>query len=156
MSSRVDPFRAFNFAITLVDSSSSLGSSPKGIGSTPAGGFSECAGLEMSLDIEEYREGGNNGALLVFPKGIKWTHIRLKRGVANNDDLWLWHFAFAQGQVQRRDGVIALLDEEKNAVKSWSFTNGLPVKWSGPSFNASQNQVAIEELEIAHEGLKLL
>ena len=156
MSSRVDPFRAFNFVITLVDSSSSLGSSANPVGSTPAGGFSECGGLEMSMDIEEYREGGNNGTLLLFPKGIKWTHIRLKRGMANNDDLWFWHYAFVQGQVQRRDGVIALLDEEQNAVKSWSFTNGLPVKWSGPSFNASQNQVAIEELEIAHEGLKLL
>jgi phage tail-like protein len=60
------------------------------------------------------------------------------------------------GTVARRDGVVTLLDEERNVVKAWSFTRGLPVKWSGPSLNAMQSQVAFEEIEIAHEGLALL
>jgi phage tail-like protein len=80
----------------------------------------------------------------------------LKRGIALSDDLFQWHYAFVQGNVQRRDGLIALQDEEHVPVKVWKFTRGLPVKWSGPAFNATQNQVAIEELEIAHEGLTLL
>lgn len=151
---RVDPYRAFNFLITLVDSASSGSAPPQQ--SQPSGGFSECSGLDMSLDVEEYKEGGNNGRILRFPTRIKWSNLRLKRGVATSDDLWLWHFGFVQGQVVRRDGVVTLQDEQQNPVKTWSFTRGLPVKWTGPSLNAAQNQIAIEELEIAHEGLKLL
>jgi len=153
---RVDPYRAFNFLITLVDSTGAPGSSLSPQNSQPAGGFSECSGLEMSLDVEEYKEGGNNGLILRFPTRVKWTNLRLKRGMATADDLWLWHFGFVQGKVVRRDGVVTLQDEQRNPVKMWSFKRGLPVKWTGPSLNASQNQVAIEELEIAHEGLTKL
>ena len=151
---RVDPYRAFNFLITLVDSSSGGSGPPRQ--SQASGGFSECTGLDMSLDIEEYKEGGNNGLTLRFPTRVKWSNLRLKKGIATSDDLWLWHFGFVQGQVLRRDGVVTLQDEQQNPVKTWSFTRGLPVKWTGPSLNAAQNQIAIEELEIAHEGLKLL
>jgi phage tail-like protein len=153
---RTDPYRAFNFLIRLVDSSGSPGDSTPSQQGSPAGGFSECSGIEMSLDVEEYQEGGNNGGSLRFPTRVKWTNLRLKRGMALTDDLWDWHYNFVQGQVVRRDGVVTLLDEQQNAVKTWSFRRGLPVKWTGPSMNATNNQVAIEELEIAHEGLKLL
>jgi phage tail-like protein len=153
---RTDPYRAFNFLIRLVDSSGSPGDSTPSQQGSPAGGFSECSGIEMSLDVEEYQEGGNNGGSLRFPTRVKWTNLRLKRGMALTDDLWDWHYNFVQGQVVRRDGVVTLLDEQQNPVKTWSFRRGLPVKWTGPSMNATNNQVAIEELEIAHEGLKLL
>jgi len=153
---RVDPYRAFNFLITLVDSSSGLTTAVSALGLSAQGGFSECSGLEMGLDVEEYKEGGNNGTVLRFPTRIKWTNLRLKRGVALSDDLWLWHYGFALGQVQRRDGLIVLQDEQQNPVKTWAFTRGLPVKWTGPSLNAAQGQVAIEEVEIAHEGLTLM
>jgi phage tail-like protein len=122
----------------------------------PVAGFSECGGLEMSLDVEEFKEGGNNGASLRFPTRVKWTNLKLKRGLTDSDDLWLWHFEFVQGTVKRHDGLITLQDEQQNAVKTWSFRRGLPVKWTGPALNAAQGQVAIEELEIAHEGLRLL
>lgn len=153
---RVDPYRAFNFLITLVDSASSTGTSSPPQQSQPSGGFSECTGLDISMDIEEYKEGGNNGLILRFPTRVKWSNLRLKRGIATSNDLWLWHFGFVQGKVARRDGVVTLQDEQQNPVKTWSFKRGLPVKWTGPTLNAAQNQVAIEELEIAHEGLKLL
>ena len=55
-----------------------------------------------------------------------------------------------------RDGLIILLDQERKAAKVWQFVKGLPVKWTGPAMNATQNQVAIEEIEIAHQGLKLM
>jgi phage tail-like protein len=153
---RSDPYRAFNFLITLVDSSSALGAALTVIQSAPVGGFSECSGLELSLDTEEYKEGGNNGGSLRFPTRVKWTNLKLKRGMAIANDLWKWHYGFVEGKVQRRDGVITLQDELHLPVKLWSFTRGVPVKWTGPSLNATQNAVAIEELEIAHEGLKLL
>jgi phage tail-like protein len=153
---RVDPYRSFNFLITLVDSASSLGSSLAPIQNAPVGGFSECSGLELAFDIEEYKEGGNNGTVLRFPTRAKWTNLRLKRGVALSDDLWQWHYDLVRGAVSRRDGVVTLQDEQHNPVKMWSFTRGLPVKWTGPSLNAMQNQVAVEEIEITHEGLALL
>jgi len=155
-SQRVDPYRAFNFLITLVDSASVLSAVATIIQSVAQGGFSECSGLEMDMDIEEYKEGGNNGTVLRFPTRMKWTNIRLKRGMTMSNDLWLWHYGFAQGQVQRRDGIIVLQDEQQQPVQTWSFTRGLPVKWTGPSFNATQNAVAIEEIEIAHEGLTMV
>jgi phage tail-like protein len=181
---RVDPYRAFNFTIALTTSSKSMHfggyapivtsvpaspppprntapavSQPRAkapMQAAPAGGFSECSGLEIGMDIEEYKEGGNNGTVVRLPTRIKWTNIRLKRGVALSDDLWQWHYGFVQGTVSRRDGVISLLDELRNPVKVWSFKRGLPVRWAGPSLNAAQSQVAIEEIEIAHEGLTLL
>lgn len=153
---RVDPYRSFNFLITLIDSASSLGSLLLPLQLAPVGGFSECSGLELGIDIEEYKEGGNNGAVLRFPTRAKWSNLRLKRGVALSDDLWQWHYDLAQGSVSRRDGVVTLQDEQQNPVKMWSFTRGLPIKWTGPSFNAMQSQVALEEIEIAHEGLTLL
>jgi phage tail-like protein len=154
--SRIDPYRGFNFAVSLVDSSSALSTVATPIGSTVLGGFSECSGLEMTLDVEEYREGGNNGTVLKFPTRVKWANLHLKRGITLSQELWLWHYSFAQGKVQRRDGIVTLQDEQHNPVKVWSFRRGLPVKWSGPPMNAAQNNVAIEELEIAHEGLRLL
>jgi phage tail-like protein len=155
VSLRIDPFPAFNFVITLIDSSSTISIATSVLGSV-AGGFSECSGLEMTLDVEEYREGGNNGSVLKFPTRTKWTNLRLKRGLALSGDLWSWQFGFTQGNVQRRDGAITLLDEQQLPVKSWSFRRGIPVRWTGPALHASQSQIAIEELEIAHEGLRQL
>jgi len=154
--SRTDPYRAFNFLITLMDSASVLGTVLSLISKMPVAGFSECTGLEMSLDIEEYKEGGNNGTILRFPTRVKWTNLRLKHGLAISNDLWLWHYGFVEGTVQRHDGIITLMDEGGSPAKAWAFKRGLPVKWTGPALNATQGQVAFEEIEIAHEGLKLL
>jgi phage tail-like protein len=150
---RDDPFRTYNFIITFIDSSSSSIATQKG---SAIGGFSECSGLEMSLQTEDYQEGGNNATTLKFPKHIAYTNIRLKRGITTSDDLWQWFFDFVEGTGKRKDGTITLRDEQRQAVKVWQFKRGIPVKWTGPTFNATQSQVAIQELEIAHEGLQLV
>ena len=148
-----DPFRGFNFLVALIDSSSLLTTVLSAIGGLALGGFSECSGLEMTMDIEDYKEGGNNGTILHFPTRVKWSNLRLKRGVTFADDLWQWHYDFSQGIGVRRDGLVVLQDERHNPAKAWTFTRGLPIKWTGPSFNAAQSQVVVEEIEIAHEGL---
>lgn len=153
---REDPYRGFNFVVTLLDSASVLGTALSVITKMPMAGFSECSGLEMTLDTEEYKEGGNNGKTLRFPSRVKWANLRLKRGVTQSTDLWLWHYGLVLGTVKRHDGLVMLQDEEHAPVRMWSFKRGLPVKWSGPALNATQSQVAIEELEIAHEGLRLM
>ena len=152
---RSDPFRGYNFLVALVDSSSTLSFIVSGLQIEAHGGFSECSGLEMSLDVEEYREGGNASAVLRFPTRVKWSNLRLKRGVTFADDLWQWHYDFSRGKGKRRDGIVVLQDERQSPAKTWSFTRGLPVKWAGPGFNAMQSQLAFEEIEIAHEGVKL-
>jgi phage tail-like protein len=156
---RFDPLPSFRFYITLIDSSSTLRKVLTGISAISnyaIGGFSECTGLEMSMDIHEYQEGGANGYVLKFATRAKYANIALKRGMGFTDDLWIWHDEYVQGKGKRRDGVIALLSEMGTPVKVWTFRRGIPLKWAGPSLNATQSAVAIETLEITHEGLALL
>lgn len=154
---RFDPPLNHNFVVTLVDTSSPLAAigtfSLGAIYNVPVGGFSECTGIEMAMAPEEYKEGGNNGATLKFPSRVTWTNISLKRGIGFDTTLWDWHYGFVAGEGSRRDGTITLLDSERNPAVVWYFRRGLPIKYTGPSLNATQNNVAIESIEIAHEGI---
>ena len=107
----------------------------------------------MALDVEDYREGGRNGTVLKFPTRIKWTNIALKKGIGAGQGLWEWHYGFAEGKGKRRDGVIGLLNDLHLPNNIWYFRRGLPVRYTGPAMNAGQSQVAIEAIEIAHEGI---
>lgn len=154
MSRSKDPSLAFNFSISLVESASA-GALFQGVVGRPAqGGFSECSGLELSIPAETYAEGGNNGTLLKFTGRAAWSNIKLKRGVVTSADLWRWHYDYIEGHGRRRDGVITLLDERGKSVRVWRFVQGLPVRWAGPALDATQSRVAIEEIEIAHQGLR--
>jgi phage tail-like protein len=153
---RTDPLLGYNFSITLVDSSSLLSFGASLLAKQAVGGFSECSGLDTTMEIEDYREGGNNGLVRKFPTRITWANIRLRRGLTTSTVLWDWRREYIDGVGKRRDGVIILLNDARKPVRAWRFSRGLPLKWAGPSLNAIQNQVAIEELEIAHEGLKAI
>jgi len=154
---RDDPVLNHNFVISLLDSSSAsslFGSvSMSAIFDVALGGFSECGGLEMSLQVQEFQEGGNNGRLLKFPTRVTWSNITLKKGMSSGTALWDWHYAFTVGRGSRRDGVIVLLNDRQLPNNIWYFRRGLPVKYTGPALNATQSSVAIESIEIAHEGL---
>jgi phage tail-like protein len=155
---RSDPFPSFRFYITLIDSSSVLSSVLSGISAIAnfaLGGFSECSGLEMSMEIHEYKEGGVNDYVHQFVTRANFSKITLKKGMGFSDDLWNWHYGYVQGKGNRRDGIIALMNEMGIPVKVWMFKRGIPSKWSGPSFNATQTGVAIESIEISHEGIEL-
>jgi phage tail-like protein len=150
---RADPVLGYNFLITFVDSTSVLATAVAAILNLALGGFSECSGLETSMQVEEYKEGGRNDAVLKFPTRVSWTNITLKRGVTTDTTLWDWHYGFVEGRGRRRDGIIVLQNQLHLPVNIWNFKRGFPAKWTGPSLNAAQNNVAIETLEIAHEGL---
>ena len=154
---RADPVLNHNFVISLIDTSSVLATIASAALSSvldvAVGGFSECSGLEMSMKVDDYMEGGNNGAVLKFPGRISWGNVTLKKGMGTSSTLWDWHYGFARGHGKRRDGVIALLNERHVPISIWYFRRGLPVKYGGPALNAAQNSVAIESLEIAHEGI---
>jgi len=107
----------------------------------------------MALDIEEYKEGGRNDTTLKFPTRVKWTNITLKKGIGAGTALWDWHYGFVTGNGKRRDGIVALLNEIHLPAHIWYFRRGLPVKYTAPSLNAGQSNVAVESIEIAHEGI---
>ena len=88
-----------------------------------------------------------------FPTRVKWSNINLKKGVGVSSALWDWHYGFVEGKGKRRDGIIVLQNDLKIPVKIWQFRRGLPVKYTGPSMNAGQSQIAVESIEIAHEGI---
>jgi phage tail-like protein len=149
-----DPVLGFNFSISLVETASSGAFLQAAVGLPPQGGFSECSGLEVSIPAETYAEGGNNGTLLKFAGRASWSNLKLKRGVITAATLWKWHQDYLEGHGKRRDGVITLLDERGKSVRVWRFRRGLPVRWAGPAMNALRAEVAVEEIEIAHEGLR--
>jgi phage tail-like protein len=155
-SSRIDPLSTFNFYITLIDSSSIAGTLITAALSYAVAGFSECSGLEATVEIQDLREGGVNTYVHRFSTRPTYSNLTLKRGVIYlYDDLWTWHYNWVQGIGTRKDGLLVLLDESRNPAKIWKFKSGIPTKWVGPAFNAGQSSVAIESLEIAHQGLVL-
>jgi len=154
---RSDPILTHNFIISLIDTSSALALATSllssAINDIALGGFTECTGLEMSLEIKDYDEGGNNSGQLKFPTRVKWSNITMKKGVATSTALWDWHYGFVEGRGKRRDGVIMLLNDLGIPYHIWYFKRGLPMKYTGPFMNAGQSNVAIESIEIAHEGI---
>jgi phage tail-like protein len=153
---RLDPLGVFNFYITLVDSSDLLGTLINVAVDYFVAGFSECTGLEATMEVLEYKEGGVNDYVRKFPTRASFANITLKHGVVYMyDDLWSWHNGFVKGRGKRKDGLIVLQNEERKPVKVWKFKRGIPMKWVGPPLSGSQSAVAIESLEIAHEGLDL-
>jgi len=154
---RGDPVLNHNFVVSLLDTSSTLGllgsAALAAIFDVALGGFSECSGLEMSLQVEEYKEGGGNHTILKFPSRVTWSNITLKKGIGAGTALWDWHYGFVTGQGRRRDGIIALLNDLRLPNNIWYFRRGLPVKYTAPAMNATQNNVAIESIEIVHEGI---
>ncbi len=163
--SRLDPYLQSNFLVEI-----------EGL---LVGGFSEVAGLETEIEVEEIHEGGFGTHQL--PKGVSHPRLVLKHGLTDLDLLWGWLNDVAQmrpglwGQLSaklpasaksvmglagapgeasyRRNGSLFLLDSQRLPAAWWNFKNAYPVKWSGPTFNADSGTVAVESLELVHEGL---
>jgi phage tail-like protein len=153
---RADPLMAYNFLVSLLDSSSTLATvksaALSALTDVALGGFTECSGLDTTLEIEEYKEGGRNGTTLRFPTRVTWAPIVLKGGMGGTA-LWDWHHGFVRGEGARRDGVITLLNDLHVPSHIWYFRRGLPARYTGPALNAGQSAVAIESIEIVHEGI---
>lgn len=137
---RADPFLGFRFEVLRNEQ--------------PVGGFSEVGGLQRETEVFDYPEGGMNDVLHKLPVRTKQANLQLKRGIADRT-LWDWHDDVVSGKVTRWDVVVLLYDLTGNSpVAQWDLHRVFPVKWVGPSLNATQNQVAVETLELVHEGLK--
>jgi phage tail-like protein len=139
---RRDPYRTFNFQLQ--------------IDGVPLGAFSEVSGLTAEGDSVDYREGTDvqpNVRKLVALR--KFTNITLKRGYTQDRSLWLWYGNILNGQPDRRNVTIVLLNESRQPVLRWHVENAWVNKVEGPSFKAAGNEVAMESVELIHEGLTL-
>ena len=120
------------------------------------GGFSECSGLVTDTNIIEYREGNEKqGTTRKLPGLMKYNNIVLKRGYTKDGSLWKWRQQVIDGKTQRAGGTITLFDEARQPALRWNFREGWPSKLEGPGLNGKTSEVAVETLEIAHEGLEL-
>jgi phage tail-like protein len=131
-----------------------------------SGAFQDCTGLEIEMDVQEYIEGGRNNGTVRRVGRAKFAPLVLKRGMFFGSDhegqadprLWHWLQRIVNGErpVPRFDGVISLMGADGTVRATWTFDRGLPAKIRGPELNAKTGEVAIEELTVAHEGLRLL
>ena len=138
---RVDPYMNFNFLVEID-------------GITQAG-FQECSGLDSTTEPVEYREGGENTTVRKLPGKTTFSDLSLKWGLTDSTELWEWRKQVTQGKVARKNGSIVIYDlANSEEVARWNFVNGWPTKWEGPSFDAKANDIAVETLTIAHEGIE--
>jgi phage tail-like protein len=111
--------------------------------------FRNISGIKNDTEVTDFQEGG----VISWTRKVigvrKWPNLVLKNGFTGDTKLFKWKFA----PNKRVNGIIVQLGENMQEVCRWEFYNGYPVKWEGPDFDANKNEIAIETLEIAHEGL---
>ena len=137
---RHDPYKAFSFRVE--------------IDGLTAASFSEVSGLESEVEVIDYREGGEPARVRKLPGLRRYTNIVLKRGLTQDTELWNWYKQVLDGDVHRRNGSVILLDEQGHEQVRWNFVDSWPCKYVGPTLNAKSSEVAIETLELAHEGIE--
>jgi phage tail-like protein len=120
-------------------------------------GFTEITGLTQENQAIEYRDGSFPEYSSINMPGIrKFANIVMKRGIVKGDnDLFVWLDKIKMNVPERRDVIISLLNEQHKPVMVWKAHNAFPVKLEGPALKAAGNEVAIESVEFAHEGLEL-
>ena len=142
----IDPFASFNF---LVESNGLI-----------QAGFSECTGLNSETNVVEYREGKDDPTVRKLTGLSKFGNVMLKRGVGVGRQMFEWRRMVTEPtddpkREPRRNISILLFDEKRKEQVRYNLKNAWPSKWTGPDFKAAANEVAIEQLEICHEGVSI-
>jgi phage tail-like protein len=139
---RNDPFRGFNFSVQ--------------IDGVARAAFSEVSGLTAEGDAADYREGTDLQQNVRKLVGLrKYTNITLKRGYTQDGSLWAWYTNIMNGQPDRRNVTIVLMNEARAEVMRWHAENAWINKIEGPALKAAGNEVAVESVELVHEGLTI-
>lgn len=137
---RHDPVLAFCFAVE--------------ISGLIVAGFSEVSGLQAEIEVQEYREGGLNGYTHKRAGPVKYpSNLTLKKGITDSSELWSWYRDVMSGKIQRKPVDVVLMNSAGEEWRRWKLQNAYPVKWTGPDMKAAASEVAVETLELAHEGL---
>lgn len=123
------------------------------------GVFSEVRGLELTVGVEEFREGGQNGFSYKLPGRISWPNLVFKSGITDSDALFTWvnksagqGFSANGNMVTRCTGAVTLIADDGTRLRAWNLEGVMAVRWSGPQLSASSNEALQEELEVAHHG----
>jgi len=140
MPTAIQPFGVHSFVLHIPDIDA-------------VGFFMSCTGLELSVDVLEYREGGNNEVIHRLPTALRYPNLVLSRGLTQDDRLMKWIIA-TPTEAQRKE--ITLTLRTADAERTWTFADAFPVKWIGPTIDSSGAGIAMETLEIAHAGLKVI
>ena len=125
------------------------------------GVFREVTGLSVTVGVHEIREGGQNGYVHKMPSRMTWPNLIFRRGVTESDALFAWlgkssgeGYAGSGNKLSRSTGAVTALDAIGTRLRSWEFDDVFAVRWRGPDFEASSNDVLEEELEVAHHGFR--
>lgn len=119
--------------------------------------FTECSGIGSETEVIEHKVIQNGKPVVMkIPGRTKWENVTLKRGITDNMDVWKWRHEIEIGNVEasRFNGSITMTDHDLNPVAQWDFERAWPTKVSGPSPKADSNEIGIEEITIAHEGIE--
>ena len=119
------------------------------------GTFNQCNGLSMEFDVFEWAEGGNNEFVHHLPGRMRYPYLSLNNGVTDSTALQEWFWATRE-QAQLKEVTIQLKSQDGAISRSWTFADAFPVKWTGPQIDSSGSGIAMETLEIAHAGLKVI
>ena len=138
----MDPFLSSNFHVELDGMS--------------RGAFTEVSGLESSIEVLSYREGGA-ATTMKLPGNVQFSNVVLSQGVTFDTFLYDWYELWASGDTSapRKSGSILLLDRQMQEVMRWDFKEAWPTKWSVSSFVAEGTEPLIARFELAHHGIKL-
>jgi phage tail-like protein len=121
-------------------------------GGADLGNWSKCDGLGVEYEVVEYKEGGENAYVHRIPGRAKFQNIKLTRPLNHETTKVTAWIASLRVAVERQTAQISALDSEGQVIASWNLDGVYPVKWSGPSLDVGNNQVATESLELAHNG----
>ncbi|HXU34214.1 MAG TPA: phage tail protein [Thermoanaerobaculia bacterium] len=144
---REDPYGGFNFEVIV-----------KGVsddGTAVRGSFAEASGLDAEVKPIDYRNGSEDIRVRKLPGLKSFPVVKLVRGQTGDLGFWNWIVEAMNGLVHRTDASVVLLDENRNEVMRWNLVRAWPCKSSGPGLNAKNSEIAMETLEICHEGLSI-
>ncbi len=153
MGSTIVPLHVFRFQVDFYSDSLDDGDDHEVI-EVCSGAFSDCTGLEATMEPKAIKEGGNNYGIPQRAGPITFSTVILKRGISTNRNLWQIFNSFASGMfAPRLQVVISLLDGNGNPIMGWQLDRAMPVKFKFADLNAKGTEVGIEELHLVHEGL---
>ena len=116
--------------------------------------FRKCCGLEAETEVIEIEEGG--GGVHRFKGRTRFPNLVLEQGICDNDELLKWFRNWLEGKTERKSGSVVLYDLEYNEIQRWNFFRAFPCRWVGPKLDCKmRDTLAVERIEIAHEGLEL-
>jgi len=142
MATRVDPYAGYNFSVELDGITRAV--------------FRECSGLENSQNASEYREGTDKYASVrKYPGLVTHSDITLTRGITNDSNLWEWRERVMNGAAERHDISITLSDDAGHPKVTWNLYDCWPRQWTGPSLNATADDLAVEQLVLAYERIEV-